>query len=840
MATKPNGTRFLTGEAAYLAALPLAPTPQGGLDNSFTGVTVGPPKKKRARNRRAEMDNPMIDPLLPDDEGEQEPNGADDLEESDKGTEAPAPDEDFKGMGPWLTKSGQVLFLVVDELVRRQELLALNHLAVDRHFSLIKQGYAFSTLTKDQNRSTYRCELPAGTSSNMIQAVPNKTWDLCNKATETVLVDFAQPNVTPIDNSQKARAAAKVAQRVLDQNSGEAGSNDVRLFFEALDRALVCSSSYIERWTDPVGGGYIPLQILAHPEATDPANPLVGPDGMPTTDPVLRYITAPDGGKFTDDPTQAAPEWQPKIRASIWGREHVRVFPETCPVDDAEKIILQGYCTLAEAKRRWPKIADMDQAQLNTLLDWTPPRFLDLLPPFLQARWNFASTMEKEKQGSSDERLLFYYHLYAKASPENKRGVDLVLSGADEGTILNRDVLAAIVPSTKKPDVKEVRCLDIPITQLTPRADPDGRDPSGLSYLWLFSGAVEFDAALMTAFLEMVALWVHPDSYQPSTSPVQAAQVRNSRLTGEPIPILRPEDKPVYGNQPVLPNSFWQSIEHNASAIESIASMTKPLTGSDRQPEVSGKARQIAVQQAMVGLSRMQYPVNAARARDARITLQLTMRDVTTEQTVRFMGKGGTWEAQTWTGVDFAMVGGVEIKFGTGTMLAPEAKVNYLGNLQTAGLISPEVARDAARTAYAPALGITDSPHEQYVERSIKAWLAGPPEGWLEQWKQHKQALAEWEAQAKQQQQQQLQQEQMQEQQAGQQQMQQMQQMQAQEQQAQQGRDQQEQQARDQKLQQDGMAHQQQLRQRDEEHQQKLRQQAEQQAARPPAPTRPK
>ena len=768
MPTKPSGQNILTGLDQALASLPLAATPQGGLDNPFSGTTGAPPKKKK-RARRLDLNNPMIDPRLPDGDAATEPNGADPQEPTSETAPAPEPTNEFAGMGLWLNEPDSVLYKLADELVMRQEMLALNHLALDTHFARLKQGYAFSSLEKDESRGIYRSALPLGTNSSMIQAVPNKTWDLCNKATETVLVDFAQPLVTPSDNSQSARAAAKVAQRVLDENSGENGTNDIRLFFNALDRALVCSSSYIERWVDPVGGGSKPLQILAHPEATDPAEPMLGPDGMPTTDPVLRHLTAADGGKFTDNAMEAAPEWQPKLRATLWGREHIRVFPEQYPVDEAEKVIILGYCTIGEAKRRWPAVAQMTDAERTALLDWTPARFMVLLPPFQQARWRSSAGTEKEKQGSSDERILFYYHVYASSTPENKRGADVVLSGAAGGTVLNRQTLAAVLPGppdgTGKPS-EVLRCIDIPVTQLTPRADPDGRDPSGLSYIWLFSGAVEFDAALMTAFLEMVSLWVHPDSYQPSTSPVQADQVRESRMTGQPIPIMRPEDKPVYGNQPQLPNAFWQSIEHNASSIESIASMTKPLTGSDRQPEVSGKARQIAVQQAMVGLSRMQHPVNAARTRDARICLELAMRDFSTAQTVRFMGEDGSWQAQEWTGDDFAQVGGVQLRIGTGTMFAPEAKVNYLGNLQSASLISPEEARDAARSAYAPSLGLSDSPHTQYVERCIKVWLDGPPEGWLDAWSAHKQAIAQWEQQAKAAQQAQLQQEQQQEQQS--------------------------------------------------------------------------
>jgi hypothetical protein len=713
MPTKSAYESILTGPALLDAANQRAQTPRGGEEFGFDGSSSGKPKTPAASNGAAPTDQP----------------------------------ESFAGMGPWLEDDDETVFKRADHLVLRQELVAQNHLAQDIHYTRVKLGCPFSTLEKDADKGTYRATLPAGTKALTIQAVPNKAWDLVNKATETVLVDPAQPDPTPLNDSEEAENAADMAEKFLTENAGENGTNDIELFTQAVDKALICATAYIEAWVDPVGGGCVPLQILAHPQATDPANPLVGPDGMPTAENVLRYVTAPQGGQFTEDPSQAAPQWQPKIRGTVWGREHWRIYPESQTVQTADKAIGLLYTTLGEAKKRWPTVAAMGQDELNALLSWTPPRFLVLLPPYQRARWKISAGSDKEKAGSSDERLMFYYRVLQKAEPDHPRGAEVIVTGANDGQVLDKKLLAATVPIPGEDGTgtkNDVRCMDLPLVQVTPRSDPDERDPTGRAYMELFAGATEFNAALATGFLEALNQWLHPDSYIPSTSSVQGYQVDESRATGDMIPILRPEDKPTYGNMPPLPSTFWQSVEWNDRQTDSIASLNKPVTGADNQQEVSGKARQIAVQQAMVGLSRMQAPVNAGKARWCRIVLQQAMRDYTTPQIIRYEGEDGAYKATDFTGVDFALVGDVAIKAGTGTMMPPEAKVNYIGSLAANGMLPQDEAADAARPSFAGKLGLPANPHEQYIERCIDAWLQGPPPEWDAKWQAYQQQLQQY------------------------------------------------------------------------------------------------
>lgn len=649
-------------------------------------------------------------------------------------------------MGPLLEEDDGTVYRTIQDLVLRQDIIARNHLAQDSYWTCVKRGYPWATLEYVPDQSIYKFTMPYGTKGYSIQAVPNKAWDLINKATETLLVDFPAPDPSPLNDSEEAQQAADMAGKFLSQDASEDGTNDPAVFYQAVDKALTCASSYIHVWTDPTGDGSVPLQIKAHPQAQSPENPLIGPDGMPTTDYVLRYVTADN--QFTDDPMQAAPQWMPKLRADIWGREHIRVFPETATIHSAEKVVGLWYGTIGEMKRRCPDtIGQMEPADLSALCDWTPPRYLVLLPPFERARWKLTTSDEKQKSGSSDERLMFYYLVYQRSTPEYPKGAELLVTGSQGGIVLSRDTLSAdveVMDSDGSGAKQETRHLDLPIIQVTPRIDADNRDPSGDAYIELFGGATEFSATLQQGYLEACDTILHSEKYSFAGSPVEGWQIQESRASGDAIPVLTKDDPPFYPQQPPLPLDFLSVLEFGQNQQDSISSLSKPAQGSNNQQEVSGVARQIAVQQASIGLSRMQSAVNSAYERFCRIKIQQVMRKFSAPFQIRYVGEDGAAKQEQWTGTDFALVGDVRIKAGTGTGMAPQAKISNLSQAVQFGLIGPDEAKAASRPTFAKDLGIPESPHEQYIERCVTSWLQGPPPGWVEQWTPYAQAEAQF------------------------------------------------------------------------------------------------
>lgn len=664
----------------------------------------------------------------------------------------------FAGLGYVLeTTDDKQIFEHIHGLVLRTELLAQNRLAYDTHWAYFVTGYPWSELEKLPGKDQYIHRLPYGSVST--QAVPNKAWDLVNKTAETLLVDFPKAEAQPRDSSEEAQAACDVANRFLAQDAGELGTNDEQFFYDRVQRALFTPTSFAECWTDPTGAGYVPLQINAHPGAQDPNSPMVDAQGNPTTDYVLRYVTEaptegpdgtpvfPEGTQFTDDPSEAAPLWLPRLRAAKWNREHVRVFPETARVEDAEKVIILGYCTIGEARRRWQTVAEMQDADLESLCDWTPPRYLHLLPPYLRSRWKLTDG-RKERQGSGDERLIFYYHIYIKACSDYRKGADVVVSGVGGGRVLDKRLLSKpVTVDVGGMSKTEVRCMEIPVMQLTPVADPFDMDPQGRAFIEIFAGAVENNANLAMSFQQLVDRIVRTPYTVASTSPVTGEMVKNARATEDFILIRNPQDKPTPIVPAALPESaFFQMFNLSDDSINSAASQNRPAQGSDRQQEVSGRAREIAVQQNNLANTSKSNVVNAAYARWCRIKLERAMADFETQQLILYVGEDGATKVREWTGVDFALVGKVEILAGTGTMMTPDMKVQYIGNLQAASLMDGAEAAEAARPSYAKRLGLGPDRHAQYVERCIAAWnryLKTPPTPtWVQEYQAWQQAQA--------------------------------------------------------------------------------------------------
>lgn len=750
MATLPaNPNEILSGLDAELASNPFANSPRGGIETGFDGSSA----------------------VVQQTPQEQQP------------TE-----------GPLLSGDAKVVFRLLDEHVKRYDLTTQNRVAQDTHWTLVKLGYPWSTLEKEPNRDIYKHSLPYGSKAIAIQAVPNKVWKSVNQTVEALMVDFPAPSAEAIDDSEDAENAADVADRFLTQDGSEQGTNDYALFHDRVTRALTCATSYIEYWADPVGGGYVPYQIHAHPQAVDPSNPLLGPNGEPTTDHVLRYVTGPltpegtpgPGATFTENPADAAPQWQPKLRAAKWGREHVLCFPEHARVEEAEKVIVVGYCTIGEAKRRWKQVGAMESDQLEALCNWTPERYMSLLPPHQRARWRQADGKNKDKASASDERIMFYYHGYVRACPEYPKGADVVVSGALAGLILASDNLSAQVPAREKkaepgmpalaaenpaplsapvqqaspelqaapdgmlpqsPKKHETRCMEIPVVQITPRRDPDELEPTGRAYVEMIAGACENNAVLAMRYVEYLTKALTNPSVIQSTSPIEGWQVEEARATGDLLILNGPDDAPVALPLQAIPADFFRMYELTDENVNSMASTERAASGSSQSQERSGKAIQLAVSQNNVSLSGMNTEINNAYARACRIKVQLATKHFSTAQQIGYIGEDGAYKQDEFTGHDFALIGKVSIKAGTGTLIPPDQKVQYLANLQGSGLLSPEEAMEAARPAYAKRLGLPDSPHEQYVERCIDAWLKGPPTPtWEQEFAAAQQQLAAWKA----------------------------------------------------------------------------------------------
>lgn len=631
----------------------------------------------------------------------------------------------------------------------RQEQLARNRKAEDDYWTHVRRGHgAFFRLERDPDSHILKCVIAPGTSKLRLAPVPNKADDLGNKIVEALMVDLPAPEPETETDSEEAERAAELAAEFLRQDGGEDGTRDAALFWRALDSAFTRCAAFLHPWIDQKGGGWIPLQIKAHPQAQDPSNPLIGPDGSPTTDPILRYVQSDESGApiaFTDDPSQAGRQWVPKIRVDVLGREHVRLYPETADVADCEKAILLWYCTIGEARRRWPDtLGSLDDQAIGQLADWVPPRYLTLLPPALRSRWKLATGEQADPKGSAnDERVLFFYCLYQKQTPDHPQGACVYVSGANGGTILGREPWTAMVPHPE--GGQEPKRLDLPVIQVSLVLDADDKDPTGRPPIERIGGASEAYSTLGAAYLDAIDEILHPARYVPATSPVTADDIAQSRATGEPVEVLSSQDYPHIEEVRQLPPNFLNVQNALVEDMNSAIGSAKAAQGADNQQEVSGVARNIAVQQAKVSMGRSQQNAISAHERYWRVKLQLAMKGFDAPQLIRYSGEDGSYKVEWFTGADFSAVTGVKVAPGTGTMMPPEQKVSYVQMMQNAGYVSPDDAIDAAKPTFAQTLGLPDDPHQQRIERQVAVWLKGVPSPeWIPQYQQYQAEMQQY------------------------------------------------------------------------------------------------
>ncbi len=656
-------------------------------------------------------------------------------------------------------------FQTVEQLVRSQDQLARNRWAIDTHFRRIRSGVPFSRLEKIPNQSVWVQKLPTGMTKESSASVPNKADDLCNKVEDTLMADPPKPDPQPHVNDESARQAAELAAEFLLNDGGEAGTKDTETYRWALNNGFTAASSFLHYVIDRSGGGYQPLQKLAHPLATDPQNPLVAqipigpPDpttGQPpmveerSSNPIMRYVSAPSpqapAGQFVEDAMQADRVWLPAIRIERYRRESVRLFPAGASIETASAAIVIRFCTLGEARTDWPEtVGQMSQEELFALANWRPT-MSELVVPFAYrgAMQSGATGPSLEQVGSFSPlltRRMFSYRLIVKASPEYPEGYELDVTGANGGQVLGERTLEYAVTLPKGGKTK--RCRDIPISQVRPKQDVDGGDSTGWPFIAMFAGPSEAEQTLYAAFQDMCDNMLHPHVFIPSTTAVDDDDWMDRT---RPI-ITGPDSKPPFYEQfpplpPVLP-----LIENMDQKMDTISGLTATAQGLDSPNSVSGVSKNLSIRQALVSLSGVQQNLHAAMTRGWRIKCQLAQAEFTTPQMMQFSGEEGSSQPQWWTGEDLAGVDRVGIQPGTGTMMTPEAKANYVAFLQAQQWMNPEDAAKVALPGITMDLGIPENPYKQAIEREVAVWLQGPSKEWEAAKQQQDQQLQQAQAQ---------------------------------------------------------------------------------------------
>jgi hypothetical protein len=484
------------------------------------------------------------------------------------------------------------------------------------------------------------------------------------------------------------------------------------------------------------------MQKLAHPLAQDPENPLIGlipqpPDpmtGQPqppipefATNPILRYVS-PDN-QFVEDASQADKVWLPKIVVERMRREQVRCIPYNAPVERADAVILFRWMTLADARKQWPKtVGQMDDKQLSGLAAWRPAMAETMVIPYafmgLSGGGSGPSTDQVGSLSPLLTKRMYSYRIYVKKSPEYPEGFWADVSGAVGSPVFDSGTLEYQVKHPTQGTI--TRCKQIPVVQIRPQQDVSGGDPFGWPVIARFAGASEANATLYAAFADLCDNMLHPHVFIRGTTAVDEDDWAD-RTT--PILLSPTDQEPNYEQFPAFP-PVMQFLEQNSTAMDVSSGLTATAQGLDSSASVSGVAKQLSVRQALVSLSGFQQNLHAGMTRGWNIKCELIQADFSTPQLIQYSGEEGSSEPEWWTGEDFAGIDQIGIQPGTGTMMTPEGKAQYVAFLQQQQWMDQDQASDVALPGIRADLGIPENPANAWLERCIGAWLRGPTPEW--------------------------------------------------------------------------------------------------------------
>lgn len=653
-----------------------------------------------------------------------------------------------------LDADDKTAFQTIEQLVRSQDRLARNRWAIDTFHTWIDSGVSFGRLDKQPNQNIWVAKLPPGMNTENVAALPNKANDLCNKVSETLLNDPPKPNPQTHTNGEGEDEAGELTSDFLRSDGGETGTNDVANFRWALRNALPRSTSFLEYDIDPDGGGYQPYQILAHPQATDPASPLVAqvtdpttgqPQELPTANPILRYVSPATnedgtGRQFVQHPSEADRVWLPKIVLRRLRREQVRTIPATARIEEAQAAIIIGWCTLAEGRKRWKEtVGAMDQATLMNLANWRPTLSDIIVPYTFKALSEGMTGPDLDTVGNLApllQRRMFYYRLYIRAEKyEYDAGLDLTVSGANGGLILGKETLDFEVPTEDQ--LTDMKCRDIPLVQLTPVQDTIDNDPMGWPFMSRFAGSTQATEAIYAAYLDALDRLLHPHVFIYSTTPVDEIDWLDRT---KPV-ILNPGDPPVtYESQPPTPD-IVRVAEDMRTQQNTASGLSATAQGLEDSNSVSGVAKNLTVQQAKVSLSGIHQDTMNGFTRGWRIKAQLAQAKFSTPRLLSSSGTGASSEVKWFRGEDLAGVDTIGIEPGTGTMETAEGKANLAQFLQQNGWLTPDQAADVAVVGIARDLGLPQDSTMEAINRAVSFWLKGPDPMWLQQMQAYNQQV---------------------------------------------------------------------------------------------------
>jgi hypothetical protein len=638
----------------------------------------------------------------------------------------------FAGLGPLLEQADpeKVRDAIVAELKAQAPKRKRNRAEWQRNTLWLKgvRGVQLRRLSEDRN--DVQLVVPLGAYS--VPPVMDRTDELLEKLVSHLLADPPVPNAEPATDSDADREAAEFTTRLLTVEGSESGYNNLAVVRRALRKAGVYGSGFVYARVDPQGNGWQPMTVKAHPMAQSEQDALLDPATGMDADPsmlVERYVT--EEGALTDDATQAARQWLPKVVPEVLTGEQVVLLPETCSgVSDAEGAVLIRWTTLGQLKAQFPEVASLPEDELRAITEWRPEDVrharkgagIGVVP----ARDASAGADEEGKVKDSAPCVTLCLHY--RSHGRYPKGAYIVVCGSDKLPVLYREPWCGLVETQDGALTEE--CLPLPLAQFRQLDDDVGDDPLGRGIVEKLGPADEVRGQIVLAWLDHLDRVNAPNTLIPLGSIITADDW--NRRDGTPL-YFNPQGQPTQEKIDAFPADGKEFFDRATQAQDSASGLEATAQGAESAQSQSGIAKQIVVQQSHINLATLRANTADGQERLWRIVAQLWRVFFTIPQKLKLEGDDGAYRVREWSRADLGSTRDIKIARGSFTQQSPEAKQQVLDlRLQAQALDREEYDRLSANNLR-PVIGWQDNPHRLRVKRQLSAWREGPPEGWAEQ-----------------------------------------------------------------------------------------------------------
>lgn len=633
----------------------------------------------------------------------------------------------FAGLGPLLEEEDpkSVVDAIVDE-IRAQAPARKRRRAEWECNKLWLQGIRGARVRRlSEDRNDVALVVPLG--SYDLPPVMDRVDELVDKTISRLYTDPPIPDAEPASDSDGDRDSAEFTTRLLTIEGAESGFNNVALQRRSQKKASVHGSGFIYFGIDPMGNGWRPTEIRALPTAVAEQDAAIDPEsGAHLTDTDERLTTryVMEDGKLTDDPSQARPQWLPKLAPEVLTGENVILLPETSSgINDACGVIILRYTTIGQLKAAFPEtVGAAEDETLRKLVDWSPEDAKYVRPGFLNAR-DLGGGNTTPDGAVKDSALACTASLYYKSHGQYLKGAYIVAAGGD--MVLHKQTWSGMVET--EPGALSEECLELPVIQSRQLNGDVDDDHMGRGIVGKLGPADEVRGNIVLAWEEYLDQFLHRNVYLPLGSIIQPGEI--TRRDGTPI-LFNPQGKPELEDVPPFPADAKEFFDRATDAQNSAIGLEETAQGTESPNSQSGVAKQIVVQEAHVNLSMIRGNAADAQERTWRIVTQLYRVFYTIPQKLKIKGDDGAYIEREWSRADLGSTRDIRIARGSFTQMSHEQKQATLDARYAAKLIDPEEYDRLSAVNIQATVGYQDNPHRMRVRRQLSRFRDGPPKGW--------------------------------------------------------------------------------------------------------------